>query len=301
MSEPVLLGRGPSLTWTFHDGVWTQGNLAIMGVRTHAAWQGSSVFDGARWFEGVGPDLDQHFARVNRSAAAMGLLATVEVETWLGLAREGVAKFPKDAALYVRPMYWPEGGIGGGVMVEPETTRWCLTLYEAPLPPPIGAAITLSPFRKPRADMAPSDAKAGCLYPNNARALREAAARGFSNCLMRDEEGRIAELANANIMMARGGTLFTPRPTGTFLNGVTRRRVTALLRAAGTQVVETDLSYEDFLAAEEIFSCGNFLKVSPVRRIEDRTLEAGPLYTLARRLYWDYAHSAPVSGALELA
>jgi branched-chain amino acid aminotransferase len=147
--------------------------------------------------------------------------------------------------------------------------------------------------------MAPSDAKAGCLYPNNARALKEAAARGFSNCLMRDEEGRIAELANANIMMARGGTLFTPRPTGTFLNGVTRRRVTALLRAAGTEVVETDLYYEDFLAAEEIFSCGNFLKVSPVRRIEDRPLEAGPLYALARRLYWDYAHSAAVSEALE--
>ena len=54
-----------SQTWTFFEGDWHDGNVPIMGPRTHAAWLGSTVFDGARAFEGVAPDLDRHCARVN--------------------------------------------------------------------------------------------------------------------------------------------------------------------------------------------------------------------------------------------
>ena len=62
-----------SQTWTFFEGEWHDGNVPIMGPRTHAAWLGSTVFDGARAFEGVAPDLDRHCARVNRSATNFGL------------------------------------------------------------------------------------------------------------------------------------------------------------------------------------------------------------------------------------
>ena len=72
------------------------------------------------------------------------------------------------------------------VAPDPESTKWCLTLYEAPMRPPEGFSITLSPFRKPSMECMPVDAKAGCLYPNNARALIEANARGFGNCAVRD-------------------------------------------------------------------------------------------------------------------
>ena len=97
-----------SPTWTFLDGSWHEGNVPIMGVRTHAAWLGTSVFDGARAFEGVTPDLDLHFARVNRSATAMGLKPAVPVEQWLELTAQGLTKFAPGAALYIRPMYWAE-------------------------------------------------------------------------------------------------------------------------------------------------------------------------------------------------
>jgi len=60
-------------TWTFFEGAWHPGNVRMMGPRTHAAWLASTVFDGARAFEGVTPDLDLHLARINRSAAAFGL------------------------------------------------------------------------------------------------------------------------------------------------------------------------------------------------------------------------------------
>jgi len=280
-----------SKTLTFFEGDWHEGNVPIMGPRTHAAWLGTSVFDGARAFEGVAPDLDLHCARVNASATAMGLKPVVPTDTWLALVHEGRKRFERDAELYIRPMYWAEDAASGAVRPDPETTRWCLTLYVVPMPKPTGTAITLSPFRRPTPDSALVEAKAGCLYPNNARALIEARARGFDNCLSCDALGNVAELATANIFMAKDGVVFTPIANGTFLAGITRTRVIALLRQAGTTVVEKTLRYGDFETADEIFSTGNYSKVSPVARIDERPLQPGPFYRKARELYWAYAHA----------
>jgi branched-chain amino acid aminotransferase len=280
-----------SKTWTFFDGDWRDGNVPIMGPRTHGAWLGSTVFDGARAFEGVAPDLDRHCARVNQSAANFKLKPVVPVETWIGLARDGIARFGTHAELYIRPMYWAQTGSGGGVRFDPETTAWCLCIYESPMPKPTGSAITLSPYRRPTMECAPLDAKAGCLYPNNARALIEAEARGFNNCLLRDMLGNVAELANANVFIAKDGVVYTPAPNGTFLDGITRRRVIDLLRADGVTVVEATLSFDDLLRADEIFSTGNYAKVAWIARIDERSLQPGPLYARARQLYWDFAHS----------
>jgi branched-chain amino acid aminotransferase len=181
------------------------------------------------------------------------------------------------------------------VLFDPETTDWCLCIYEAPMPKPVGNAITLSPFRRPTAECAPVGAKAACLYPNNSRALAEAASRGFQNALMLDMLGNVAEFGNSNVFMARDGVVCTPVPNGTFLNGITRQRVISLLRADGVTVVEKTLRYADFLAADEIFSTGNFAKVAPVIRIDDRELKPGPLYTRARKLYWDFAHAVKLA------
>jgi branched-chain amino acid aminotransferase len=263
-----------------------------MGPRTHAAWLCTSVFDGARAFEGVTPDLDLHCARVNESVKVMSLKPVVPTETWIALVREGLGRFDRDAELYIRPMYWAEDAAGGAVRPDPETTRWCLTMYVAPLPKPTGTAITLSPFRRPTRDSAPVEAKAGCLYPQNARAMIEARSRGFDNCLMCDALGNVAELGSANIFMAKDGVIFTPVANGTFLAGITRRRVIALLQDVGTTVVETTLRYGDFQSADEIFCTGNYSKVTPVTRIDDRQLQPGPFYHRARDLYWDYAHAA---------
>ena len=292
MSNTVSTFTPQSQTWTFFEGEWHEGNVAIMGPRTHGAWMGSTVFDGARAFEGVTPDLDLHCARVNQSATNFLLKPVVPNETWIGLAKEGLKRFTGVAPeVYIRPMYWADSGaVGGGVKFEPESTRWCLCLYETPMPAPKGVSVTLSGFRRPSIEYATVDAKAGCLYPNSARALIEAGSRGFDNCLMRDPLGNIAELANSNVFLARDGVVFTPAANGTFLNGITRRRVIGLLRDAGVTVEETCLTHADFLSADEIFSAGNFAKVNPVIRIEERELQPGPMFRKARELYWAFAH-----------
>ncbi len=290
----------PVETWTFFEGAWHPGNHPIMGPRTHAAWLGTTVFDGARVFEGCAPDLRPHFERVNASARAFLLDPVVPVARWMALARDGLQRFEPDAALYIRPMYWPEhGAAGGGVRFDPASTRWCLCLYLAAMPAPTGVAVTLSPFRRPSWECAPVEAKAGCLYPNGARALIEAHARGFNNCVMLDMLGDVAELANANLFMVRNGVVRTPAANGTFLDGITRRRVIALLEGCGVRVEQTTLRYRDLLDADEIFSTGNFAKLMPVTRIEERALAVGPVYAKARELYWAFARSQPAARAFD--
>jgi branched-chain amino acid aminotransferase len=287
----MTVGKGWSKTWTFFEGDWHEGNIGIMGPRTHAAWLCSVVFDGARAFEGVTPDIDLHCARVNDSARRLFLKPVVTTETWIKLAREGIAKFEKDAALYIRPMYWAEKEGPWVQAHDPESTQWCLSVYEAAMRTPKGFSITLSPFRRPTLETMPVDAKAGCLYPNNSRSLFEAQARGFDNAIVCDMLGNVAELATSNIFMGKDGVVFTPVANGTFLAGITRQRVIGLLRQTGVTVIEESLTYHDFESADEIFATGNYSKVVPATRIGNRTIPFGPLYTKARELYWAFAHS----------
>lgn len=280
-----------SQTWTFVNGDWHEGNPPILGPRSHGFWQASSVFDGGRYFEDVAPDIALHAARLARSAEAIGLKCPVEPEYIVGLLKDGVRKFAAGTALYVKPMVWGEGEKGSAIVADPDDSRFLLCLFEAPMPEPGPSSITLSSFRRPTIECMPTDSKAGCLYPNNARALREARARGFDNALVRDMLGNVAETTTANIFMAKDGVVYTPIPNGAFLNGITRQRVIGLMRDRGITVVEKSLTYAEFEHADEIFYSGNYSKVMPITKIDDRSLQPGPFYTKARAAYWDFAHS----------
>ena len=287
----TVLRDAETATWTYVDGDWHEGNVPLIGPRSHAMWLGTSVFDGARWFEHVAPDLDRHSQRVNNSAVALGLKATMVADDIVGLAKDGLKKFDGQTAVYIRPMYWAEHGGYMSVPADPESTRFCLCLYEAPMIPSNGFSVTQSPFRRPSHETMPTNAKSGCLYPNNGRAILEAKSRGFDNALVLDMLGNVAETGTSNIFMVKDGVVFTPAPNGTFLSGITRARVMTLLRDAGYEVVEGHLKTQDFMQADEIFSSGNHSKVVPITRIEDRELQAGPVARKARELYWEWAHS----------
>ena len=157
--------------------------------------------------------------------------------------------------------------------------------------PPSGFSISVSPFRRPTLETMPTNAKAGCLYPNNGRAILEAKKRGYDNALVLDMLGNVAETGSSNIFMVKDGQMFTPAPNGTFLSGITRSRAISLAREAGIDVFEKTLTVADFLDADEIFSTGNHSKVVPVTRIENRDLQPGPVAKKLRQLYWDWAHA----------
>jgi branched-chain amino acid aminotransferase len=136
------------------------------------------------------------------------------------------------------------------------------------------------------------NAKAGCLYPNNARMLTEVRARGFANALVADAMGNVAETATANVFMVRDGEVFTPIANGTFLAGITRARHISNLRADGVKVHETVLTFDDFRSADEVFLSGNMSKITPVTAFEDRQYQIGPVTRKTRDMYWDWAAGA---------
>ncbi len=279
-----------ALNWI--DGEWITGNPPIIGPVTNAAWMATVVFDGARSFDGLAPDLDLHCQRCVASAEALGLEPPLDAQAIARIAVEGIRKFPKEKALYIRPMFYGDEG-----WLLPTTTKFVLTLLDHPLQPPgKGLAACRTTRVRPVPQAAPTDAKAACLYPNAHRMIREAAARGYDVAVVGDANGNVAELSTSNIFLARDGVVATPIPNGTFLNGITRQRTIKLFREAGVPVEERTVTFDELDTADELFATGNANKVQPIVRYEDRDLQPGPFAAEAARLYRAYAET---HGALE--
>lgn len=277
---------------TYFEGTWHDGDVPIMRAADHGAWLGSGVFDGARYFDGVAPDLEAHCARVNRSAKALMLTPTVSTEDMVAIAWEGLKSFDWNAAVYIRPMYWGIDGDITAIVPEDDKTGFALCLEQIPMArADMTARLTRTRFRRPVLEDAVVDAKAGCLYPNNARMLVEARSKGFTNALVADALGNVAETATANIFMVKDGEVFTPIANGTFLAGITRARHMTNLAREGMEVRETVLTFRDFEEADEVFMSGNMSKVTPVIEFDGVNYQVGPVTRRVREMYWDWALS----------
>jgi branched-chain amino acid aminotransferase len=278
---------------TYFDGTWHDGDIPVMHAADHGMWLGSNVFDGARYAHGLTPDLDKHCARVNASASALMVDPTVETDDMVQIIHEGLKSYSPDSAVYIRPMYWAlDGGMSAIVPKEGGGTGFAISLEEIPMATPeASTTLTRTRFRRPVMEDAVVNAKAACLYPNNARMLAEARDKGFGNALVADALGNVAETATANVFAVKDGEVFTPVPNGTFLAGITRARHIENLRADGVRVHECVMSFEDFQDADEVFLSGNMMKVTPVTAFEDRHYQIGPLTRRVREMYWDWAAS----------
>ena len=266
---------------TYFKGSWSEGNTPLFGAMDNAVWLGSSVFDGARSIRGHVPDLRLHLARVLKSALSLGLQCPYKLDEMEALCHAGIKQFPADAELYIRPLVFGTEGL-----LIPDKSDFALTLFDAAMPPFSGFSACLSSLRRPDPAMAPTDAKASCLYPNTTRALREAKQRGVENAVVCDSIGNVAEFATANIfLVTASGELVTPVANRSFLSGITRARVIALLKSDGIDVIERSVTPDELLTAKEIFNTGNFAKVTPCIRYEGRELAIGPMASRARELY----------------
>ncbi len=188
-------------------------------------------------------------------------------------------------------MYWAiDGGMSAIVPREGGKTGFAICLEEIAMPAPeASATLTRTRFRRPVLEDAVVNAKAACLYPNNARMLAEARQKGFSNALVADALGNVAESATANVFAVKDGEIFTPVPNGTFLAGITRARHISNLRADGVMVHEKVMNFDEFHDADEIFLSGNMAKVTPVTAFDDTNYQIGPMTRRVRDMYWDWA------------
>ncbi|UWQ07249.1 branched-chain amino acid aminotransferase [Aliiroseovarius crassostreae] len=277
---------------TYFNGSWHEGDLPVMKAADHGSWLGSTVFDGARFAHGLAPDLRAHCDRVNRSAKALMITPTVPTEEMVAIVRDGLSAFTPEQPVYIRPMYWGLDCGPLGIMPKENSTGFAISLEQVPLAPEDATTtLTTTRFRRPVLESAVVNAKAGCLYPNNARMIAEAQAKGYGNALVADALGNVAETASSNVFMVRDGVVFTPVPNGTFLAGITRARHIRNLRADGVTVHECTLTFDDFRAADEVFLTGNMHKITPVTEFDGTHYQRGPITQRARKLYWDWAHS----------
>lgn len=277
---------------TYFNGTWHDGDVPIMSAADHGAWLGSAVFDGARYFDGVAPDLKAHCRRANASAKALMITPTVSTEDMVQIVWDGLKQFNWDAAAYIRPMYWAIDGDATAIVPKSDLTGFAICLEEIPLAATdVTTTLGRTRFRRPVLETAVVNAKAGCLYPNNARMLTEARSNGFANALVADATGNVAETATANIFMVKDGEVLTPIANGTFLAGITRARHMINLAADGAPVREAVLSFDDFRGADEVFMSGNMNKITPVTEFDGTHYQVGPVTKRVREMYWDWAMS----------
>jgi hypothetical protein len=136
-------GSGMVTAISYWDGEWRDAATPLIGPHDHAFFMASVVFDGARAFGGHTPDLDRHCARVVESARGLLLEPQFSAEQITALCREGVAQFPKDAELYIRPMFY---AMRGFVLPEAGSTRFVLAINEMRMPVPGEFAVCFSSF-----------------------------------------------------------------------------------------------------------------------------------------------------------
>ncbi len=276
----------------YYQGAWRNDPPMVAGPTDLGFWSANNVFDGARAIRGCAPDLDRHCARLIRSAEAIGLQPGLTGGQVLDLCVEGIRRLPADADYYVRPMFFCRDG---SLLPETGTTEFVLSIIEMPMPPENAGRATLSRFRRAAPDQAPTDAKAGALYPNSQRARREAMGRGFQLAVVLDPDGNVAEFSHANLWLAKDGVAITPRANGTFLDGITKNRVAGLLEAAGVKVEQRVVTVADLDDADEIWMSGNAGKIQTVTGWEGKDLQPGPVFRQARELYWEFLRTCRIA------
>jgi branched-chain amino acid aminotransferase len=284
-------------SFCYHKGQWVDGLTPIISSMSHTFLYAKSVFDGARAYNNLVPDLDLHCARLINSAKVMGLNVDMTSEQIVRLSLEGIAKFPPKTDLYLRPVFYSNEENLVGVMSDAFAADFALTIMEVKMPTleQDGVTACLSSYRRPHPLTAPTLAKATCLYPINGLARIEAKRRGFQSAVMRDLEGQVLELATANLWFAKDGVVYTPAPADNYLNGITRQRILGLFKKNQVKVVEKIVSVDDLLAADEFFFTGNMSKVSWIKKFEDKEYAMGPFYKMASQLYSEYAATQTIA------
>jgi branched-chain amino acid aminotransferase len=278
----------------WYDGEPVPWRDARLHVLSHGLHYASCVFEGERVYNGAVFKLREHTERLFHSARVLGFEIPSTVEAVDAACRRLVeAQGIRDG--YVRPVAWR----GSEMMaVSAQQTRihlaiaaWEWPSYFNPEARLAGIRLTVSKWRRPAPDTAPTDSKAAGLYMICTLSKHAAEAAGYHDALMLDYRGLVAESTGANIFLVQDGKLHTPVPD-CFLDGITRRTVIDLARARGIEVIERHIRSEELARAEEVFLTGTAAEVTPVGEIDDHRFKVGEI---TRAMVEDY--DALVRGA----
>jgi len=251
------------------DGKFMPWADAKIHVLTHGLHYASSVFEGERMYSGRIYKLEEHTARLFKSAQILDMkipFSQKEINDASTKACE-VQGF-KDA--YVRPVVWrgsEQMSVAGDKnKIHVAIAAWQWGSYFNPAEKMKGIRLAVSDWKRPAPDTAPTAAKAAGLYMICTISKHAAEAAGYHDAMMYDYRGYVAEATGANIFFVQDGKLFTPTPD-CFLNGITRQSVMALAKARQIPVIERHIKPEELDGFTECFLTGTAAEVTPVSEI----------------------------------
>jgi branched-chain amino acid aminotransferase len=280
----------------WYDGKLVPWREAKTHVLTHGLHYASSVFEGERLYSGRIYKLEEHTARLFESARLMGMKIPYTEEQINAACYEAAqAQGIEDG--YVRPVVFR----GSEMMaVAAQNTKihvaiavWQWPSYFDPATKLKGIRLTISDWKRPAPDTAPTKAKAAGLYMICTLSKHEAEAQGYNDALMFDYRGLVAEATGANVFFVKDGALHTPTPD-CFLDGITRQSVMALARARQIPVHERHIERKELETFTECFLTGTAAEVTPVSEIGPYKFKPGKI---SETLMNDYAEDVhrPVS------
>ncbi|MEM1421142.1 MAG: branched-chain amino acid aminotransferase [Pseudomonadota bacterium] len=264
--------------WIWMDGAFVPWRDAKLHVLTHAMHYASSVFEGERAYDGAIFESRAHSERLAASASALGFSLPVPIEDLCGIKAEVMNKNGlKDA--YIRPVAW-RGSEMMGVSAQNNTIHLAIAAWEwgayygdAKMK---GARLDMSQWRRPAPDTIPCKAKAAGLYMICTLSKHRAETKGYSDSMMLDYRGYVAEATGANVFFVKDGVVHTPSPD-CFLDGITRQTVIKLLTKKGVEVVERHIEPDEMESFEQCFLTGTAAEVTPVAEIGPYNFEVGAL------------------------
>jgi branched-chain amino acid aminotransferase len=265
--------------WIWLDGEFVPWREAKVHVLTHALHYASSVFEGARMYNGNIFALEEHSARLRRSANILDFEVPYSTEQLMAACKDTAAKNGLTDC-YLRPVAWrgPEamGVAAQGTKIHTAVAAWAWPSYFAPEQRMKGIRLTRAKYARPAPNTAPTESKAAGLYMICTVSKHLAEKDGYADALMLDYRGYVAEATGANIFFVRDGALHTPTPD-CFLNGITRQTVIKLARKKGVEVIERHIMPEELSTFEQCFLTGTAAELTPVSEIAEHTFKPGNL------------------------
>ena len=282
------------IPFDMRDGsLWFDGKLvpwkdAKIHVLTHGLHYASCVFEGERMYSGRIYKLKEHTERLFESARILGIKVPYSIDE-INKACMEACEVQGYTDAYVRPVVWRGSGMMAVSAQQTKThvaiATWSWPSYFDPETKMKGIRLDISQWKRPAPDTAPTAAKAAGLYMICTMSKHAAEDKGYTDALMLDYRGFVAEATGANIIFVKDGVLHTPTPD-CFLNGITRRSVEALARIRQLQVVERHIKPEEMAGFSEAFLCGTAAEVTPVAEIGPYTFTPGDI---SRALMNDYS------------
>ena len=258
---------------------WADANIHILNHGLHYA---SCVFEGERVYEGEIFKLEEHTGRLFYSAKRMGI-SVPYTQAEMNDACRNIISIQKVQNGYVRPLIWR----GSEMMaisaqknkIHVAIATWEWGSYFDPKLKLSGIKLNISNWRRPAPNTIPWDTKASGLYMICTLSKHEAEAQGFTDSLMLDHEGNIAEATGANVFFKnQNGELHTPTPDS-FLDGITRREVIKIAKTKGIKVIERKIKPEEMKDFVGCFLTGTAAEVTPVSQISGYTFKVCDVIT----------------------